>query len=436
MNLLNFLSLSPVSPVSSTPVATAPVAQKKEEAGVSAVSNTVLKSDQVSSPATPPSPVAATRSVSKEAVSPTPTVAAPVAQQKEASGVSAVSNNILQKSEPASSPVTPPPAVVATPSVKKDPVILRALVENPESLLTHDGRIQDRFSTKYPYINECRCAKFNRHLVNSPAGHFRDELIDTLIEKIKQAHPDKNALLTITSIGSGGGFQDLVLLATLVYKEGYKNVRFNEIDQGYKEGVEAEGSIFGSRETFNEIVALVRDEILPFVPGTKIEINGGDDVQRYVDSVSSGKPDGGEPDAILMMDFDTGEYLINPIISQLGADPRNANIMLAYTKYESGYCISEREAFALNAQMEQTGRKIPDDRWGIVTTEHDKNQVQFKYDEPKEEVLAAAEQPVESDDEQDQWDDVRSEDLPQEDQAMLRDYALRQLRNGGDEDLE
>lgn len=39
-------------------------------------------------------------------------------------------------------------------------------------------------------------------------------------------------------MGSGGGFQDLVLLARLVYKEGYKNVRFNEIDQGYKEGVQ------------------------------------------------------------------------------------------------------------------------------------------------------------------------------------------------------
>lgn len=249
---------------------------------------------------------------------------------------------------------------------QKKPVLLRELLKEPDELLDGGGFIRRDMFPEYSYVRECPCLKFNRHVDDTPAGFFRDKLIGILISSIKEKYPDKNQVITITSLGSGGCFQELVLLAKLVAQEGYTHIRLNLIDQGYRQGAQIEGSVFGSRVSYNEFVALVKREIEPFLKGCKIEINGGDDVQQYMRAVRFDKPGVPKPNVLLMIDFDTGEFLIDRVIDVLAKDPRTSGTILAYTKKLLGFCLTAKDALEANIIEKERKSLLPREPWGLV----------------------------------------------------------------------
>lgn len=81
-------------------------------------------------------------------------------------------------------------------------------------------------------LQECSCFPLDRIIYPEIRTSFEDELI----ESIENQYTDKNQELIFLSIGSGGLFQEFVLLSKLTAK-GYKNIKIKLIDVAYPSGL-------------------------------------------------------------------------------------------------------------------------------------------------------------------------------------------------------
>lgn len=254
-------------------------------------------------------------------------------------------------SDPSILSLAPPQHEVTEQPAEKEPtkvqsVFLDKLVNKPEDLLDRAGFVrQDKFP-QYANLRECPCMEFNRHVVDGASGMFRENLVSTLIERIKKEHPDRNAPLTITSLFSGGCYQELVLLARLVAREGYTNVQFNLIDKGYAKGAKIDRENCGDKYSVEDFISCIEHEILPSFPGAKIKVMKNHDVTKHVVNITKSKVK--RPDIMLMIDSHQDEDLTNLIISELSKHKKTSNILLAYTEGVTGFCLSASEASKVN----------------------------------------------------------------------------------------
>ena len=138
------------------------------------------------------------------------------------------------------------------------------LVHNPRDLL-----ISMLFRNRYPHLGECECPLYSR--IDKP--QLRKKMENSLIEKITRMHPliqwGVSDRLSIASIGSGGCFQELVILALLL-RQGYRNIEMTLIDSCYEERIP--NRLYSSLLSVEEFKKCVDDALIPFYPDACIQI--------------------------------------------------------------------------------------------------------------------------------------------------------------------
>lgn len=202
------------------------------------------------------------------------------------------------------------------------------LVTSPARLIDSFGKMQG----KYKAISECAgCVEFDRN-ARGPRGKLRNALEENVIDKITHHYPDRDKPLNITSIGSGGCFQELVFIAKLISREGYQDVRITLIDKVYKKGKEDE-SVAALRKC-------VDDEILPHAKGAKVTIDVQNDLDTYLGQVKEKSLP--FPETVLMIDLEKAQDCIDGVIRTLYSANKDRSMwdktVLGYTKGEAGFC--------------------------------------------------------------------------------------------------
>ena len=165
------------------------------------------------------------------------------------------------------------------------PNLAELLCSDPEKM-----RLNRFFQKNYGELDECRCDQFNRF--SNP--EFRRALEDSIIAALEKKHPDKTAKISLVSLGSGGCFQELVILSKLL-KAGYSQICFTSIDTKYKES--------DSKQIFHLMHSFTENEFRHSYPRAAILLNFETDYTQHMEKIERGEII--SPDAFLFIDIHT-----------------------------------------------------------------------------------------------------------------------------------
>lgn len=189
----------------------------------------------------------------------------------------------------------------------------------------------DRFPL-FPVIRECCCHVFNRKSPASIISGFRSALEEVTIYRIKQLYPNKREPLRITSLGSGGCFQELVYIAKLLIREGYSHIDLNLIDQCY-----ATANEFGSNAS---VIALQRC-VQEYISTIAITITAHTDLQTYLTQIEQNSIQ--RPNLFLMIDLNVAEDLVHTALDVLQRNSSDRDTLTAFTQGSSAACFTVQE---------------------------------------------------------------------------------------------
>lgn len=170
-------------------------------------------------------------------------------------------------------------SLTITKSLSKQSILPTLSSSSVKPTVSKEKQIQEIFATKSPKIildtlhtkgytslDECHCCPQFSRSKNKPKGNpdIRGDIIEkTFVEMICLEHPDKEKSITICSLGAGCGFEDLLVLSKL----GYKNVSWILVDPTYsgKNGTHTPKQGQKILNQFTEIAKIL-------CPGIKIQI--------------------------------------------------------------------------------------------------------------------------------------------------------------------
>jgi hypothetical protein len=186
-----------------------------------------------------------------------------------------------------------------------------SLFSSPQSLIEEMEKdpteVYSRILKKYRSIWECQCDTFDRGTV--PA---RILLERSFTKEIALKCPDKNSPIRLCSLGSGGCFEELVLICLLL-KAGYTNIQFKLIDPFYKNDI----------KTILDLCDILFEEL---DAATKVSIDTECDFDAYLDEIERNEQL--IPGAIFLIDIqgvlvnDGAETLLSNALRKIANHPK------------------------------------------------------------------------------------------------------------------
>lgn len=210
--------------------------------------------------------------------------------------------------------------------------VQRFLLEAPTRLFGNIGFMNTPSFPWFPAIGECNCSTFDRTAVG-PRGQFRSALEELTIHRIRQLHTNKTAPLKISSLASGGCFQELVYIAKLLLREGYTNIQLDLIDPCY-----LGHNGYGSPDSVEQLRRCLQEYVTP--TNATVTISAHTDHEIYMRQMSAGTIT--KPNVFLMIDLnDASCGLADGVINTLIGYPDP--MLITFTQGTGGFCYNRTE---------------------------------------------------------------------------------------------
>ncbi|MBS0604220.1 MAG: hypothetical protein JSS60_04180 [Verrucomicrobia bacterium] len=164
-------------------------------------------------------------------------------------------------------------------------------------LLRSAEKAYDTVRKKYIGIQECLCGDFDRRSVTA-----RSDLEKALVDEIVKTFPNKNEKIKLCSVGSGGCFQEAVILCKLI-KEGYTNIELVLVDQSYAaySNIFIPGTCGGALLSVARLKEFVKEELHA---EQKVTIKTEEGVEKYMETITSPET---APHAVILTDLQSTE---------------------------------------------------------------------------------------------------------------------------------